>query len=183
MAKRKPPSLPSREKAQKRPLPQAWKPGQSGNPAGRKPGRNPFVEAIRRRVDDETAEMLTGRLIASAKAGSLGAATFIMRHLPKHATALLPDGTKIETTADAGKAMTKIAEQMTNGELSIEEASAAIAAIGTVLAGVAGSSGLDDLMKRVAELKAVAERRVAAADGPPLPWESQADAPPPTDSK
>jgi hypothetical protein len=95
-----------------------------------------------------------------------------MRHLPKHAIALLPDGTQIASTADAGKAMTAIAERMTKGELSIEEASAAISAIGTALAGVAGSAGLDDLMKRIAELRALAERDQG----------ERPDAPPPTEA-
>jgi Family of unknown function (DUF5681) len=157
--KRKASNLPGRKATGRGKEATQFKPGQSGNPAGPKPGRNLFVEAIRNRVDADTAAMLTERLIKAAKTGSISATTFLMRHLPKHAFALLPDGTKIESTADAGNAMTKIAERMTSGELSIEEASAAISAIGTALAGVAGSAGLDDLMKRIAELKAMVERR------------------------
>ncbi len=179
-AKRKPPSdaLKSSKEAGQRKIGRPFQPGQSGNPAGRRPGRNYLVEALRAKVDEETAEKIAGRIIASAKQGSLGAAQFIMRHLPAFRFAMLVDDTKLETASDASKALNQVAAAVLRGDLATCEATPAVAILAAALAGSAGASDVEGLLRRIAELRAIAERRSEAADGSPLPWEGKPDAPP-----
>jgi hypothetical protein len=174
MAKRrKAPSkqLPTSKKAARgRPFP----PGVSGNPSGARRGRNLFVEAIRKRVDADTAAMLTERLIKAAKTGSISATTFLMRHLPKHALALAPDGTKLETASDAAAAINRVAEQVIRGELAPSEATEAVAILMAALTSSAGVTDFEALLRRIAELKGVVERRDDQTD---MPWSKPDEAP------
>ena len=51
-----------------------WKPGQSGNPAGRKPGTGKLKSIFQRKLgenDDELAEVLVNRFIESMLEGTL----------------------------------------------------------------------------------------------------------------
>jgi hypothetical protein len=153
-----------------------WKKGKSGNPAGRPRGNNVLVEAAREGFTRAGADAIVARLIKSAKFGSTKAVLALARLLPSARFALVPNATPIASAPDAGAAMGKLADQMLSGDLSISEASAAVAVIGSVLAGLAGSSDLQTLIARLDQMKAIVQERdappSAPSGGPRLPWET-----------
>lgn len=62
------------------PPPQAWKPGQSGNPAGPTPGRRNFPKLIREAISEEEAQRLVREGYKRALGGHLGWADWLARY-------------------------------------------------------------------------------------------------------
>jgi len=132
----------------KKPLPHAWKPGQSGNPKGRRPGQSPIAK-MRETLSADVPEILAG-LVEAAKKGDVQAARLILeRVLPplkasEQAQAVsLPDG----TLTDQGRA---VLAAVAAGVLAPGQGSQLITAIGTL----AKISELDELDARLKVLEA-----------------------------
>ena len=108
----------------------AWKPGQSGNPAGRKPGTGE-VSKIRAAINDRVPELLAA-MMAKALEGDVGAARLLLERAvaPLKAaeqaeTITLPDGS---LTAQGRAVLRAVAA----GELAPAQGAALLGAIGTL---------------------------------------------------
>ena len=133
--------------AKKRP-PGRWKPGESGNPAGRKPGTGE-VAKIRAAIGERVPELLD-KLMAQALEGDTSAARLLLERAvaplkaaeqPQALT--LPDGTLTEQ----GRA---VLASVASGELAPGQGAALLGAIGTL----ARVTELDELAARIAALEA-----------------------------
>jgi hypothetical protein len=101
-----------------------FQPGQSGNPTGRPPGsRNRSKLALETLLDGE-AENLTRKAIELAKAGDMTALRLCMERIypARKDTPVTFDMPKLETPADAIKAMAAIMSAVANGDLTPAEA-------------------------------------------------------------
>jgi Family of unknown function (DUF5681) len=101
-----------------------WRPGESGNPAGRPRGTKNKVTLAAEALLDGEAEAITRKAVELAKAGDLAAIRICMdRIIPArrdhHVTFELP---KIETSADAVKACSALLEAVADGDLTPSEA-------------------------------------------------------------
>ena len=133
--------------AKKRP-PGRWKPGESDNPAGRKPGTGE-VAKIRAAIGERVPELLD-KLMAQALEGDTAAARLLLERAvaplkaAEQTQALtLPDGTLTEQ----GRAVLAC---VAAGELAPGQGSALLAAIGTL----ARVAEVDELAARIAALEA-----------------------------
>lgn len=127
--------------------PHAWKPGQSGNPAGRKPGTGE-VAKIRAAIADRVPELLE-KLVAQALEGDTAAARLLLERTVAPLKAVepmqpltLPDGT---LTAQGRAVLASVA----SGELAPGQGAQLLAAIGSL----ARVSEVDELAARVAALE------------------------------
>ena len=107
-----------------------WKPGQSGNPAGRPPGTGD-VAKLRADIADRVPQLL-GQLFTQAMAGDVGAARLLLERSIAPLKAIeppqalhLPDGTLTEQ----GRA---VLGAVAAGELAPGQGAALLGAIGTL---------------------------------------------------
>lgn len=128
-------------------VPPGWKPGQSGNPAGRKPGTSE-VAKLRAAIADRVPELLQS-LLARALDGDVGAARLLLERTVAPLKAVepaqaltLPNGTLTEQ----GRA---VLASVAAGELAPGQGAALLGAIGTL----ARVSEIDELAARVAALE------------------------------
>lgn len=133
--------------------PAAWKPGQSGNPAGKPKGsRNHATRAVLALLEGE-AETITRVAIEAAKAGDLMAVRLVLDRLvpnAKERTVELPDMPDTSTSAGVSQAQQRILESVAAGAITPGEAN--------TLAGV--------LEQRRKALETVElEQRIAALEG------------------
>ncbi len=124
-----------------------WKPGQSGNPAGRKPGTGE-VAKIRAAINDRVPELLAA-MMAKALEGDVGAARLLLERAvaPLKATEQaetisLPEG----SLTDQGRAVLRA---VATGELAPGQGAALVSAIGTL----ARVTEIDELAKRIEKLE------------------------------
>lgn len=127
--------------------PHAWKPGQSGNPTGRKPGTGE-VAKIRAAIADKVPDILNA-LLARALEGDTGAARLLLERTVAPLKAVepaqvltLPDGTLTEQ----GRA---VLASVAAGELAPGQGAALVGAIGAL----ARVAEIDELAQRVAALE------------------------------
>jgi len=127
--------------------PGRWKPGESGNPAGRKPGTGD-VASLRAAIGARVPAILE-TLATAALAGDVGAARLLLeRVIPplkaseEAAPLALPDGSLTEQ----GRA---VLGAVAAGELAPGQGAALLGAIGTLARVVE----LDELARRVAALE------------------------------
>lgn len=130
----------------------AFKPGRSGNPAGKPKGaRNHSTRAILKLIEGG-AEEITKAVLDAAKGGDMGAARFILERIVPTAkerpvSLTLPDVTTAEGIANAQAA---ILQAVAAGELMPNE--------GNVLAGIVEARRkaleTEELAKRIAALEA-----------------------------
>lgn len=124
-----------------------WKPGQSGNPAGRKPGTGE-VAKIRARISARVPELLDA-LMLSALSGDVGAARLLLERAiaplraAEQAQALHMPG---DTLTDKGRA---VLDAVAAGELPPGQGAALLGAIGTLARVVE----LDEFAARLAALE------------------------------
>ena len=126
-----------------------WKPGQSGNPAGRPPGQS-VITRLRAQLEPDAPEILKSMVVA-AKGGDVQAARLILERIlpPLKPTeqamelALLGD-----TLTDKGRA---VLGAVSSGELSPGQGGQLITAIGTL----ARVAEIDDLERRIGELEKI----------------------------
>lgn len=127
----------------------AWKPGQSGNPKGRKPGASE-VAKLRAAIADRVPELLEA-MLQRALEGDVGAARLLLERAVAPlrsvdpAQALQLPG---ETLTQRGQAVLVAVE---TGELSPGQGAALIGAIGTL----ARVAEIDELAARVAVLEKI----------------------------
>lgn len=127
--------------------PHAWKPGQSGNPAGRKPGTGEVAQ-IRAAIAERVPELMAA-MMARALDGDVGAARLLLERAvaplkaAEQSQALtLPDGTLTEQ----GRA---VLASVAAGELAPGQGAALMGAIGTLARVVE----IDELERRIAALE------------------------------
>ena len=103
-----------------------FQPGVSGNPGGRPKGsRNKATRALEALLEGE-AEALTRKAIELGKAGDMQALRLCLDRLipPRREAPVAFEHSKIETAADAVKAMAAIVAAVANGELTPSEGQA-----------------------------------------------------------
>lgn len=109
----------------KRKHPAAFKPGQSGNPAGKPKGaRNHATRAILKLIEGG-AEEITLAVLAAAKGGDMGAARFILERIapPIRERPVSIDLPDIGTAAGIAEAQAAILQAAADGDLLPGEAS------------------------------------------------------------
>lgn len=128
--------------------PGRWKPGESGNPAGRRPGTGE-VARLRAGIAEHVPEIVA-KLVAAAKDGDVQAARLLLERViaplkaaEQSALVALPDG----TLAEQGRALLSAAAA---GELAPGQAAALLGALGTLARVVE----VDELTRRVEALEA-----------------------------
>lgn len=133
----------------KRPTPpRAWKPGESGNPQGRKPGTGE-VAKLRAAISEHVPAIIQS-LTSAALSGDVAASRLLLERViaPVKATEepqalTLPDGTLTEQ----GRA---VIASIRDGELSPTQGATLLAALGTL----AKLTEADELERRIAALEA-----------------------------
>jgi hypothetical protein len=125
----------------------SWKPGQSGNPAGRKPGTGE-VAKIRAAINDRVPELLAA-LLAKALEGDVGAARLLLERAVAPLKAAeqaepisLPEG----SLTDQGRAVLRA---VAAGQLAPGQGAALLGAIGTL----ARVTEIDELEARLTKLE------------------------------
>lgn len=131
--------------------PHAWKPGQSGNPAGKKPGSRNRATQMVLALMETGAEEITQAVIQAAKDGDLSAARLVLERLApplreRPVSLALP---ATDTAEGISQAQQAVLEAVGAGELLPGE--------GQVLAGI-----LEGRRKALETLEL--ERRVAALE-------------------
>ena len=150
------------ENTEKEQKPEHWfKPGQSGNPAGKPKGaRNKTTLAVEALLNGE-AENLTRRAIEMAMAGDGPALRLCLDKLVparKGSTYFFIDMPKLEKAQDALKACTAIVEAVACGDLTPSEADE----LSRVVANFIKVARSVDLTERIKRLEQMAENGSAA---------------------
>ena len=127
--------------------PHAWKPGQSGNPAGRRPGTGEVAQ-IRASIAERVPELMAA-MMARALDGDVGAARLLLERAVAPLKAAeqpqalaLPDGTLTEQ----GRA---VLAAVAAGELAPGQGAALLGAIATL----GKIAELDELERRISALE------------------------------
>jgi hypothetical protein len=124
-----------------------WRPGQSGNPAGRRPGSG-SVQQLRQGIEESLPEIIQG-LTDKAKAGDIGAARLLLeRAIPPLKAVEAPQALQIEGNDLSGQAKSIVA-LAASGEVSVTHATQLITAMGTL----AKLIELDELERRIQSLE------------------------------
>ena len=129
--------------------PGRWKPGESGNPAGRKPGSGEVAKL--RAAIAEHLPGIVAQLVEAAKAGDVQAARLLLeRVIPPVKAAEVAQAVALpgETLTEQGRAVLGAIEA---GELAPGQGAALIGAIGTL----ARVAEVDELAARITALEAL----------------------------
>lgn len=134
--------------SKKPPSPGGWKPGQSGNPAGRPKGSINAATRLRKMID---VEALIRRLAESAAKGNTRAAELLLdRALPPLRAVAepvhMPGLANAATLTEKAEAIVALAA---DGKLSPDVATAMLGAIGQL----AKAAEIDELARRIAALE------------------------------
>jgi len=107
-----------------------WRPGESGNPAGRRPGTG-SVQQLRQAIEDSLPEIIQC-LAYKAKAGDVGAARLLLeRTIPALRPLEAPQALQIDADDLSGQAK-EIVALAASGEVSVTQATQLVTALGTV---------------------------------------------------
>lgn len=137
-----------------RKLKAGWKPGQSGNPAGRPKGSRNRVTLIALAAMEEGGEEIARLVVDAARGGDLSAARFVLERLcpplrERPVSLELPDTSTAQGVAQAQAA---VLQAVTTGELTPGE--------GATLAGLVEARRkaleTEELERRIAALEAAA---------------------------
>lgn len=130
----------------------AFKKGQSGNPAGKKPGTRNKTTVLLEQLLDGKAEALTKKAIDMAGTGDAAMMRLCIERLipPRKDRPINFDLPPLKTTQDASLAMLKILESVAKGELTPSEAGE----ISKVIENYAETVRLSELEARIAEMEA-----------------------------
>jgi len=133
--------------SKRKPPPHAWKPGESGNPAGRAPGSGEVAKM--RAAMAEHVPALVAVLVERALSGDIGAARLLLERTiaplkasEEAAPLTLPDGTLTEQ----GRA---VLGAVAAGELAPGQGAALLASLGTL----AKLTEADELSRRIEALE------------------------------
>lgn len=134
--------------AKRKPTATAWRPGQSGNPAGKKPGTLNAASRLRKMID---VQAIIAKLSESAAKGNTRAAELLLdRALPPLRSVAEP--VELPGLGDAATLTAKadrIVELTAAGEISPDIATALLGAI----AQLAKVAEIDELTRRIEELE------------------------------
>ena len=125
----------------------AWKPGQSGNPQGRKPGTGEVAE-LRAAISERVPKVLEA-MLKKALAGDVGAARLLLERAVaplKAADAPVVINLSGKSLADQGRA---VLVAVADGQLAPAQGAALVSAIGTL----ANVEKVEELAARVAALE------------------------------
>lgn len=130
----------------------AWKPGQSGNPAGRAPGSINAATRLRHMID---AEAILNQLQTAALAGDVQAArTLLERALPVYRTAAAPvELPELATANELTDKARAVLGAVADGRMPPDVGASLVSAIGSV----SKITEIDELTRRVAELEKASE--------------------------
>lgn len=137
-------------KAKRSPPKSAWKPGQSGNPAGKKPGTRNRATLLAQAMLEDEVQAVVQVVVAAARAGDLTAAKMVIERVvppmrERPIAVNLPADLK---TADAvSQAAAAILQATCNGELLPAEAQAL--------------AGIVEMRRRTIETQEIEERLAA----------------------
>ncbi len=107
-----------------------WRPGESGNPAGRRPGTG-SVQQLRQAIEDSLPAIINC-LADKAKAGDVGAARLLLeRTIPALRPLEAPQALQIDADDLSGQAK-EIVALAASGEVSVTQATQLVTALGTV---------------------------------------------------
>lgn len=137
---------------EKKKHPAAFKPGQSGNPAGKPKGAKNHATRALLHLMEGSAEQIAKAVLTAAKGGDMAAAKFVLERIVPAAkerplSLHLPP---IESPTDIATAQSAILQAVAAGEITPSE--------GTTLAGIVEARRkaleTDELAQRLAELEA-----------------------------
>jgi hypothetical protein len=129
-----------------------WRPGQSGNPAGRKPGTG-AVSKLRAGIAEHVPEILD-QLITAAKRGDIQAARLLLeRVLPPIRPTDLPVSLQTDESASLSEQGVAVLRAVAAGEIPPSQGGILLSAIATLAKVVE----VDDLVRRVNALEDVGE--------------------------
>lgn len=139
----------------------AWALGQSGNPAGRKPGSLNKGGELRKLMADD-GESVVRMVIAKALTGNLEAARLVLERI---APPMRPEGRRVSFRFDMNAPFTVQAQQVANavatGELCVEDGALLIQA----LTNAAGLKAIDELEQRLRDLEGRAAKAARSFGG------------------
>lgn len=130
-----------------------WKPGQSGNPHGRKPGTGE-VQRLRQEIEAHIPSIVA-RLVDKAKEGDVAAARLLLeRAVPPLKPVEAPQSFEIPDGAPAAQARTIVA-LTASGEVSVDQGARMIGSLGSLVRLIE----LEDLEQRINTLERSIESR------------------------
>lgn len=130
-----------------------WKPGQSGNPQGRRPGTGE-VQRLRQEIEAHIPSIVA-RLVDRAKEGDVAAARLLLeRAVPPLKPVEAPQPFRIPDGGPAEQARTIVA-LTASGEVSIDQGARLIASLGTLVRLLE----LEELERRINSLEQAIEAR------------------------
>jgi len=130
-----------------------WRPGQSGNPAGRRPGSG-SVQQLRQGIEESLPAIIQS-LTDKAQAGDIGAARLLLeRVIPPLKAVEAPQALQVDGDDLSGQAKSVFALTAA-GEVSVTQATQLIAALGTL----AKLIEVDELERRIQSLESSLETR------------------------
>ena len=134
-----------------------WKPGQSGNPAGRKKGMRRRITVAAERLMEDDAENVVRSVLAAARDGDMAAAKLVLERIVplrrgRPVEVALPP---IQSPADLTAATAAVVAAVGSGELTPEEGQA----VGALLEAHTRALETAELERRVAALEEAHGRR------------------------
>lgn len=129
-----------------------FKPGQSGNPAGKKPGTRHKVSLLAEKLMSDDVEKVTKSVIDAAVAGDMAACRLILdRIVPARKDATISiDLPEITTLEEASTAMQMIVKAAANAEIGLSEADA----LTKLVQGVSQAIEMTTVLQRLEALEA-----------------------------
>lgn len=137
--------------------PHAWRPGQSGNPAGKPPGTRNRATMMVLALMEEGAEEVAGAIVNAAKAGDLGAAKLVLERLapPVRERAIAVDLPDTATLAGVSEAQRAVVRAVGEGELLPTEGNA----LASILEARRRAIETEELEQRIRALEARHDKR------------------------
>jgi len=133
-----------------------FKPGQSGNPAGKPPGAKNRATVLAQALFDGEAESLTRKIIELAKAGDISALKVCIDRLcPPMKAQSAPVQVEIPATDSMSDIANSFIKAAAEGRLAPDVAAQLVAAVGTV----ARVAEVDELKERLIALEAAVGRK------------------------
>jgi hypothetical protein len=127
-----------------------WKPGQSGNPAGRTPTLRNFMADLRKAHIEPHMPEILGKVVEAAKQGDTAAAKLLLdRTYPQMKSVAPTSEVAVDPNAPLAVQAREVVAAMARGEISTDEAAALLSAISH--AGKVIES--DELAKRIEALE------------------------------
>ena len=128
-----------------------FKPGQSGNPAGKKPGTRHKVSLLAEKLMSDDVEKVTKSVIDAAVAGDMAACRLILdRIVPARKDATISINLpEINTIEDAATAMGVIVKAAASAEIGLSEADA----LTKLVQGMSYALQLTDVVRRLEALE------------------------------